>query len=87
MNQWAAVAWFGIHAECFLDKGKSAGVDVKWTGQIYKGESGDKFLTKQDVDLTIIKVFEDESTARVQRMSIDQIGENRRVLLKPPAGE
>lgn len=67
-----------------LDKGKNGGLDAKWTGTILKG-STDKPLTKSEYDLLVIRVTDDEATAKVLKLSMDQIGENKRVLLKAPA--
>jgi hypothetical protein len=67
-----------------LDVGKAAGVDSKWEGKIYKG-TGTGMLTKSPVDLVIIKVGEDESTARIMRLSVTELGDNKRVVLTPPA--
>ncbi len=67
-----------------LDKGKNSGVDAKWTGQILRGTT-DKLLTKSEYDLIIIRVTDDEATAKVLKLSMDQIGDNKKVLLKAPA--
>lgn len=70
-----------------LDVGKQHGVDAKWQGKIYKGASGTTMLTKSPHDLVIIKVREDESEARIMRLSVTELGDNKRIILTPPPEE
>ena len=50
---------------------------------ILVGATG-KALTKNDVDFTVISVTDDEATAQGNRLTLDLVGDNRRVVLRPP---
>jgi hypothetical protein len=57
-------------------------VAKNWTGVIYTGASGTKLLNGGA--FIVQKVTETEATAKVKKLSIDEIGDNYRVLLTQP---
>jgi hypothetical protein len=64
-----------------LDKGTAAGVNKGWTGVILVGNSNNPLPGSSFV---IFKVTEDESQGKIRKFSLDEIGENYKVLLTPP---
>jgi hypothetical protein len=66
-----------------MDKGSAAGVAKGWTGYILIGNTNNKL---NGSDFTVTSVTEDESTGRIRKLGIDEIGSNFRVMLaSPPA--
>lgn len=63
-----------------VDKGKNAGIEAGWKGQVLGG-SGQPV---RGGDFTVIKVTSSEAQGKVS-LSVDQIKSNNRVLLSPPA--
>lgn len=64
-----------------VDRGKNAGVDRGWKGQILIGSSATPL---NGGDFTVMRVTSKEATGKVN-VSVDQIKANRAVLLAPPS--
>jgi hypothetical protein len=64
-----------------IDKGKAAGIDKNWNGVILVGNS-DKPLAGSNFQ--VYQVTDDESYGKVNKLGIDEIGDNAHVLLTAP---
>jgi hypothetical protein len=67
-----------------LGKGSDDGLAVGWTGQLLRGKSGLTLLTGADIDVVVVSVTARSATAELRGTTLAKIGDNRRVLLRPP---